>query len=245
MVANYTASLDDIDVTAKSSRSSFNDGVLLLELSPPRKSSSASPDNRKSSQPVVTNAAEVIANQITHPKMFKPSSWSLQHGAPNSFIALEASIASNLEEIRKANITDISTLENLVETFFKAYAEYDSLRSLKMTKESHQESLSDAQRGLHDAKQEHKKLDGSVEKLQVNLAKVEKDLAALSSKKEKIIALLDKSQEKLSKNQEKITITEDEIYTIEANHTLSDDEVERLSKHEEAKRRLRRVAKKS
>ncbi|KAJ8574020.1 hypothetical protein K7X08_010531 [Anisodus acutangulus] len=246
IVADYIASLDDVDVIMKTPRSS------------------TSPGNRKSFQLVVTNAAKVVANKITHPKTFEPSSWPLKHSAPSfdpqeiifrfkstfiyemwgalcewvtqfsmgylgNVIELEASIALTLEEIRKANIIDISTLENLVETFFKAYTEYAALRLSRMTKESHQESLADAQRRLHDAKQEHEKLDGSLEKLQVNIAKVEKDSAALASKKEKIIALLDEYQEKLSKIQEKITITEGEIYTIKANHTLSDDEMERLS----------------
>ncbi|XP_059288149.1 uncharacterized protein LOC132041452 [Lycium ferocissimum] len=215
------------------------------------------------------NAAEVVVDQITHPKTFRPSSQPLQPsassfdpqgtifrfkstfvseiwgalcgwitqfslGSLDSFMVLEASIASTLEELRKINIIDVSALEGLVENFFKAYAEYDSLKSSKMTKELHQESLSDAQRRLDDAKQEHGKLDGSMKELQANLANVEKDLAALNSKKEKIIAFLDKYQEELSKNQEKITITEGEIYTIEANHVLSDEEAERLSKLEEA-----------
>ncbi|XP_060168638.1 uncharacterized protein LOC132599332 isoform X2 [Lycium barbarum] len=176
------------------------------------------------------NAAEVVVDQITHPKTFRPSSQPLQPsassfdpqgtifrfkstfvseiwgalcgwitqfslGSLDSFMVLEASIASTLEELRKINIIDVSALEGLVENFFKAYAEYDSLKSSKMTKELHQESLSDAQRRLDDAKQEHGKLDGSMKEIQANLANVEKDLAALNSRKEQLIAFLDKHQE--------------------------------------------------
>ncbi|KAK4721329.1 hypothetical protein R3W88_011562 [Solanum pinnatisectum] len=80
----------------------------------------------------------------------------------------------------------------------------------------------------------HIKLDGSMRKLQATLADVEKDLKALTSKKKKIITFINKYQEKLSKSQENITIIEGEIYTIEANYVLSNDEVERLAKLEGA-----------
>ncbi|KAH0672490.1 hypothetical protein KY284_023577 [Solanum tuberosum] len=119
-----------------------------------------------------------------------------------------------------------------VENFFKSYAEYDTLRSSKMTKESHKKALSDAQRRLDGAKLAHEKLDGSMDKLQATLADVEKDLKALTSKKKKVTALINKYQEKLSKSQENVTITEGEIYTIEANNVMSNDEVERLAKLE-------------
>ncbi|KAH0651597.1 hypothetical protein KY290_032938 [Solanum tuberosum] len=74
-------------------------------------------------------------------------------------------------------------LEDHVENFFKSYAEYDTLRSSKMTKESHEKALSDAQRCLDGAKLAHEKLDGSMDKLQATLADVEKDLKALTFKK--------------------------------------------------------------
>ncbi|KAK4721486.1 hypothetical protein R3W88_011719 [Solanum pinnatisectum] len=137
-------------------------------------------------------------------------------GFLDGFTELESSIASTLEEIRKVNIIDVSSLENLVENFFKSYAEYDTLRSSKMTKESHEKSLSDAQRRLDGAKLAHEKLDGSMEKLQATLADVEKDLKALTSKKKKVTTLINKYQESFSKSQENVTITEGEIYTIEA-----------------------------
>lgn len=46
---------------------------------------------------------------------------------------LEEIIALTLEEIRKVNIIDISTIEGPVENFSKAYAEYNVLIWLKMT----------------------------------------------------------------------------------------------------------------
>ncbi|OIT25364.1 hypothetical protein A4A49_26757 [Nicotiana attenuata] len=75
----------------------------------------------------------------------------------DSFTKLEESIALTLEEIKKENVIDSSTLEALVEAFFTTYADYDTLRSSKMTKEFHRESLSDARQRLDDAKQEYKK----------------------------------------------------------------------------------------
>ncbi|KAK4718325.1 hypothetical protein R3W88_016663 [Solanum pinnatisectum] len=155
-------------------------------------------------------------------------------GSLDGFTELESSIASTLEEIRKVNIIDVSSLEDLVENFFKSYAEYDTVRSSKMTKESHEKALSDAQSRLDGAKLAHKKLYGSMEKLQATLVDVEKDLKALTSKKKKVTALINKYQEKLSKSQENVTITEGEIYTIEANNVMSNDEVERLAKLEGA-----------
>ncbi|KAG5570345.1 hypothetical protein H5410_060111 [Solanum commersonii] len=141
---------------------------------------------------------------------------------------------STLEEIIKVNIIDVSSLEDHVENFFKSYTEYDTLRLTKMTKESHEKVLFDAQCHLDGAKMAHEKLDGSMEKLQETLADVEKDLKALTYKKKKVTALINKYQEKLSKSQENVTITEGEIYTIEANNVMSNDEVERLAKLEGA-----------
>ncbi|WMV50893.1 hypothetical protein MTR67_044278, partial [Solanum verrucosum] len=104
-------------------------------------------------------------------------------GSSDGFTELESSIASTLEEIRKVNIIDVSSLEDHVENFFKSYTEYDTLRSSKMTKESHEKALSDAQRRLDGAKMAHEKLYGSMEKLQATLADVEKDLKSLTYKK--------------------------------------------------------------
>lgn len=95
-----------------------------------------------------------------------------------------------------------------------------------MSKELHQDSLS---KRLDDAKLEYGKANESAERLLVALASVETQLAALTSKKKKIIVILNKQQEKLSKSQQEITVTEGEIYTIEANVPLSDDEAEKLS----------------
>lgn len=47
---------------------------------------------------------------------------------------LKESISLTLTEIRRENIIGTSILEDLVEAFFKTYAEYDALRSSKMTK---------------------------------------------------------------------------------------------------------------
>ncbi|KAH0696534.1 hypothetical protein KY290_013902 [Solanum tuberosum] len=106
---------------------------------------------------------------------------------PSSFLQLR---------LRRQTTLDISSLEDLVENFFKSYVEYDTLRSSKMTKESHEKALSDAQHRLDGAKLTHEKLDGSMEKLQATLANVEKHLKALTSKKKKVTALINKYQEK-------------------------------------------------
>ncbi|KAG5605345.1 hypothetical protein H5410_026837 [Solanum commersonii] len=206
--ADFTIDLNDLDVAAKYFHSSINDVMPSLEIVPPGKSPSTSSDEKK------------FPNQMT--KQF-----SL--GSLDGLIELESSIASTLEEIRKVDIIDVSSLEDLVENFFKSYAEYNTLRSSKMTKESHEKALSDAQRRLDGAKLAHEKLDGSMGKLQATLTDVEKDLKALTSKKKKITALINKYQEKLYKGQENVIITKGEIYTIEADHMLSDDEVERLA----------------
>ena len=101
-----------------------------------------------------------------------------------------------------------------VEIFFKSYAEYDTLRSSKITKESHEKTLFDAQRHFDGAKLAHENLDTSMEKLQATLAYVEKDLKAFTFKKNKVTELINKYQEKLSKTQENVTTMEGEIYTI-------------------------------
>ena len=66
------------------------------------------------------------------------------------------------------------------------------------------------------------------------LEDMEKDLKALTSKKKKVTTLINQYQEKLSKSQENVTITEGEIYTIEENNVMSNNEVEILAKLEEA-----------
>ena len=95
-------------------------------------------------------------------------------------------------------------MEDHVENFFKSYAEYDTLGSSNITKESHEKVLSYAQCRLDDAKLAHEKLDISMKKLQETLADVDKDLKALSSKK-KVTGLINKYQEKLSETQENVT----------------------------------------
>ncbi|OIT08289.1 hypothetical protein A4A49_63222 [Nicotiana attenuata] len=97
-----------------------------------------------------------------------------------------------------------------------------------MSKESHKELLSNEKQRLDDAKLEYAKAKESTEKLQVALANVETHLSSLTSKHKKIIALMDKQQEKLSKSQKEIAIIVGEIYIIEANVPLSDDEAEKL-----------------
>ncbi|KAH0672493.1 hypothetical protein KY284_023580 [Solanum tuberosum] len=214
--ADFTVDLNDLDVAAKYFHSSINDVMHSLEVVPPRKSPSTSSDDKKFPNQMMWDALCGYTKKISL-------------GSLDGFIELESSIASTLEEIRKVDIIDVSSLEDLVENFFKSYAEYNTLRSSKMIKESHENALSDAQRRLDGAKLAHEKLDGSMGKLQATLTYVEKDLKALTSKKKKITALINKYQEKLYKSQENVTITEGEIYTIEADHMLSDDEVERLA----------------
>ncbi|KAH0747182.1 hypothetical protein KY290_009457 [Solanum tuberosum] len=142
VVADFTVDLNHLDVGAKGFYSSINDVMPSLELVPPRKSPSTFLDDKKFSQPNGINATEVVNNQTTHTKSFNPSSWPLR---PDGFEKLESIIASTLEEIRKVDIIDISSLEDLVENFFKSYAEYDTLRSSKMTKDSHEKAIYDAQ----------------------------------------------------------------------------------------------------
>ncbi|KAK4724032.1 hypothetical protein R3W88_026811 [Solanum pinnatisectum] len=251
VIVDFTTGLNGLVVAATGFHSSLNDVILSLEVAPPRKSPSNSSDDKKLSQPNGINVTEVVMNQITCTKSFRPFSLQLRLGAPtfqpqetiicvkSTFVSemwgafcgwltqfslgsfdvfedLESSIASNLEEIRKMDIIDISALDDLVEDFFKSYVEYDALRSSKMTKESHEKSISNAQQRLDSAKMDYGKLDGSMGKLQATLAD-----------KMKIITLLNKYQEN-------VTIIEGEIYTIEANHTLSNDEVARISKLEGA-----------
>ncbi|KAK4724350.1 hypothetical protein R3W88_027129 [Solanum pinnatisectum] len=224
VIVDFTTGLNDLFVAAIGFHSSLNDVILSLEVVPPRKSPSSSLDDKKLSQPNGINVTEVVMNQITCTKSFRPFSWQLQLGAPtfqpqetiicvkSTFVSeisfdvfedLESSIASTLEEIRKMDIIDISALDDLVEDFFKSYNHM-------------KKSISNVQQHLDSAKMEYGKLDGSIGKLQATLAD-----------KMKIVTLLNKYQEN-------VTIIEGEIYTIEANHTLSNDEVERISRLEGA-----------
>jgi len=251
-VADFTVDLNGLDAAAKDFHSSINDVMPSLEVVPPRKSPSNDvmpslevvPPRKSPSRPLRPGAPTFEPQETIYraKSTFVSEMWGalcgwitqFSLGSSDGFTELESSIASTLEEIRKVNIIDVSSLEDHVENFFKSYAEYDTLRSSKMTKESHEKALSDAQRRLDGAKMAHEKLDGSMEKLQATLADVEKDLKALTSKKKKVTALINKYQEKLSKSQENVTITEGEIYTIEANNVMSNDEVERLAKLEGA-----------
>lgn len=61
------------------------------------------------------------------------------------FTKLQSSIGSVLHKIRNINIIDISTLEDLIENFFKQYTKYDALRPSMVTKESYEKAFHDAQ----------------------------------------------------------------------------------------------------
>ncbi|KAH0698967.1 hypothetical protein KY284_013182 [Solanum tuberosum] len=126
-VADFTVDLNGLDAAAKDFHSSINNVMPSLEVVPPRKL----PSND------VMPSLEVVLPR-------KSPSRPLRSGSSDGFIELKSSIASTLEEIRKVNIIDVSSLEDHVENFFKSYAEYDTLRSSKMTKESHEKALSDA-----------------------------------------------------------------------------------------------------
>ncbi|KAG5580676.1 hypothetical protein H5410_051303 [Solanum commersonii] len=256
-IADFTVDFNDLDAAAKDFHSSINDYQPSLEVVSPRKSPSSDmmpslevvPPRKSPSRPLRPGGPTFEPQETIYrvKSTFVSEMWGalcgwitqFSLGSLDGFTELELSIASTLEEIRKVNIIDVSSLEDLVENFFKSYAEYDTLRSSKMTKESHEKSLSDVQRRLDDAKLAHEKLDGSMEKLQETLADVEKDLKALTSKKKKVTALINKYQEKLPKSQENVTIMEGEIYTIEANNVMSNDEVERLTKLEGAVKKSR------
>uniref|UniRef100_M1DS10 Uncharacterized protein n=1 Tax=Solanum tuberosum TaxID=4113 RepID=M1DS10_SOLTU len=206
-------------------KSPSNDMMSSSEVVPPRKSpsndmmssSEVVPPRKSPSRPLQPGAPTFEPQEIIYraKSTFVSDMWGalcgwitqFSLGPSDGFIELESSIASTLEEIRKVNIIDVSSLEDHVENFFKSYAEYDNLRSSKMTKESHEKTLSDAQLRLDGAKLAHEELDGSIYKLQATLADVEKVLKALTSQK-KVTVLINKYQEKLSKNQENVTITE-------------------------------------
>lgn len=89
-----------------------------------------------------------------------------------------------LKEIKETKAIDISTLEDSVEDFHKAYEKYGTIKSSK-------ELLSDAQQRLHDAQEFNKKINGHIENLQATFAKVEKEIEALIAKRKKTIALID------------------------------------------------------
>ncbi|KAH0698670.1 hypothetical protein KY284_012885 [Solanum tuberosum] len=198
-------------------KSPSNDVIPSLEVAPPRKSPSNDvmpslevvPPRKSPSRPLRPGAPTFEPQETIYraKSTFVSDMWGalcgwitqFSLGSSYGFTELESSIASILEEIRKVNIIDVSSLEDQVENFFKSYAEYDTLRSSKMTKESHEKALADAQHRLDDAKMAHEKLDGSMEKLQATLADVEKDLKALTYKKKKVTALINKYQEKLPK----------------------------------------------
>lgn len=95
--------------------------------------------------------------------------YTISLGSSHDFTALDWNIASTIEEIRKVKIIDVSSLEVHVENFFKSYTEYDTLRSLNITKETHEKALSNGQSRLDGAKLAHEKLDVSMEKLQETL----------------------------------------------------------------------------
>ncbi|KAG5614080.1 hypothetical protein H5410_013904 [Solanum commersonii] len=223
VVADFTIDLNGLDTAAKDFHSSINDVTPSLEVVPPRKSPSndvipsleVAPPRKSPSRPLRPGAPTFEPQETIYraKSTFVSEMWGalcgwitqFSLGSSDGFTKLESSIASTLEEIRKLNIIDVSSLEDHVENFFKSYA-----------------------------RMAHEKLYGSMEKLQATLADVEKDLKALTYKKKKVTALINKYQEKLSKSQENVTITEGEVYTIEANNVMSNDEVERLAKLEGA-----------
>ncbi|KAG5599197.1 hypothetical protein H5410_030567 [Solanum commersonii] len=229
VVADFTVDLNGLDAAAKDFHSSINNVMLSLEVVPPRKplsndvmpSLEVVPPRKSPNRPLRPGATTFESQETIYraKSTFVSEMWGalcgwitqFSLGSSDGFTELESSIASTLEEIRKVNIIDVSSLEDHVENFFKSYAEYDTLRSSNMTKESHEKALSDAQRRLNGAKLAHEKLDGSMEKLQATLVVVEKDLKSLTYNKKK-----------------------GEIYTIEANNVMSNDEVERLAKLEGA-----------
>ncbi|KAG5576892.1 hypothetical protein H5410_057026 [Solanum commersonii] len=128
-----------------------------LGVVPQRKSHSTSSDDKKFAQPNDINAAEVVVNLLTHRKSFNPSSWPLLPGVPTfvpqeTIFCVKSTFVSEMWGALCGCITQFSL-------------EYDSLRSSKVTKESHEKVLSNAQRCLDGAKLAHEKLDGSMGKL--------------------------------------------------------------------------------
>ncbi|KAH0672619.1 hypothetical protein KY284_023706 [Solanum tuberosum] len=174
-VADFTVDLNNLDVAAKDFHSSINDDQPSLEVVPPRKSPSIDVmpslevvlPRESSSRPLRPGAPTLEPQETIYraKSTFVSEMWGalcgwitqFSLGSSDGFTELESSIASTLEEIRKVNIIDVSSLEDHVENFFKSYAEYDTLRSSKMTKESHEKALFDAQRRLDGAKLAHEK----------------------------------------------------------------------------------------
>ncbi|MCD9641635.1 hypothetical protein HAX54_027950 [Datura stramonium] len=81
---------------------------------------------------------------------------------------------------------------------------------------------------------ESKKANGIMKDLQATLAKIDKELKTLSAKRKKTLARIDEQRKQLSKGQEKIIGFESKIHAIEENHPLSEDEVKKIFKLEEA-----------
>ncbi|KAH0764534.1 hypothetical protein KY285_000405 [Solanum tuberosum] len=125
-------------------KSPSNDVIPSLEVAPPRKS----PSNdvmpslevvppRKSPSRLLRPGAPTFEPQETiyrAKSTFVSKMWGalcgwitqFSLGSSDGFRELESSITSTLEEIRKVNIIDVSSLEDHVENFFKSYAEYDT-----------------------------------------------------------------------------------------------------------------------
>ncbi|KAG5622431.1 hypothetical protein H5410_007649 [Solanum commersonii] len=115
-VADFTVDLNGLDTAAKDFHSSIN-VMPSLEVVPPRKSScndvipslEVAPPRKSRSRPLRLMWA-TLCGWITQ--------FSL--GSSDDFTELESSIASTLEEIKKVNIIDVSSLEDHVENFSKS-----------------------------------------------------------------------------------------------------------------------------
>lgn len=141
---------------------------------------------------------------------------------------LETVVALILKGLREVNITNLSSLEVLLEYFFKQHKDYEVARlstSQKITRDSHQELLSDAQQCVDTADEERINTDKHLEELQKFLTTAEKELKLWISKKKKNFSLIKSHQKRFSENQETITNGEDEIHVIDKNIPLSKTEI--------------------
>ncbi|MCD7470547.1 hypothetical protein HAX54_010504 [Datura stramonium] len=103
----------------------------------------------------------------------------------------------------------------------------------KITRDSHQEILSNAQQHLHTANKEKIKVDKHLGELQKVLARGEKELEAWTSKKKKTLSLIKEHRKKFSKNQECITNSEDGIHAFKKISPLSETYIKKLTKLKE------------
>ncbi|KAJ8556355.1 hypothetical protein K7X08_023113 [Anisodus acutangulus] len=158
-------------------------------------------ENVDHSQPALTNEVKAGVNQVNCPNVSKNVVRPLQHVASN-FDPQEPQIVGKrcclriLKGNQEVDVTDITPLEVLFEKFFKKHGDYDVVRSStsqKMTRDSHQELLSAAQR-LHTATKEKIKMNKRLGELQFVLAKTENELEVLTAKKKKTTLFIDEQQ---------------------------------------------------